>query len=99
MSIYPEIHLVVAHASQVVADIRAGLDLVQARYGRRLPSMLSVITGPSRTADIEKTLVLGAHGPRQLVGFLLDDEHPAAPDNSDEFGGGRVRGTTRLMLG
>jgi L-lactate dehydrogenase complex protein LldG len=35
--------------------------------------MLSVITGPSRTADIEKTLVLGAHGPKDLYVFLLDD--------------------------
>ena len=88
LSAYPEIHLVVAHCSQVVADIRPALELVQARYGRRLPSMLSLITGPSRTADIEKTLVLGAHGPRQLVVFLLDDELPAAEDNTDETAGG-----------
>jgi L-lactate dehydrogenase complex protein LldG len=83
LSAYPEIHLVVAHASQIVADIRPALDLIQKRYGRRLPSMLSLITGPSRTADIEKTLVLGAHGPRQLVVFLLEDEHQPpheAPD-------------------
>lgn len=80
LSAYPEIHLVVAHASQVVDDIRPALELVQARYGRRLPSMLSLITGPSRTADIEKTLVLGAHGPRQLVVFLLDDEPHPAPE-------------------
>jgi L-lactate dehydrogenase complex protein LldG len=41
--------------------------------------MVSTITGPSRTADIEKTLVLGAHGPRELWVFLLEDE---AHDNS-----------------
>jgi len=35
--------------------------------------MISLVTGPSRTADIEKTLVLGAHGPRELYLFLLDD--------------------------
>ena len=89
LSAYPERHLVVAHASQVVADIRPALAQAQARYGRRLPSMLSVITGPSRTADIEKTLVLGAHGPRQLVVFLLDDEGGAAageatPENATD---------------
>ncbi|MBC7447901.1 MAG: LUD domain-containing protein, partial [Hymenobacteraceae bacterium] len=77
-----------AHCSQVVADIRPALELMQRRYGRRLPSMLSLITGPSRTADIEKTLVLGAHGPRQLVVFLLDDELPAVEDNADETAGG-----------
>ncbi|MEJ7661726.1 MAG: LUD domain-containing protein [Hymenobacter sp.] len=43
--------------------------------------MTSLTTGPSRTADIEKTLVLGAHGPRRLVLFLLDDAPDAgAPD-------------------
>jgi len=35
--------------------------------------MISNITGPSRTADIEKTLVLGAHGPKELFVFLVDD--------------------------
>ncbi|MBC7447805.1 MAG: LUD domain-containing protein [Hymenobacteraceae bacterium] len=89
LSIYPEIHLVVAHTTQVVADIPPALEQVQGRYGRRLPSMLSLVTGPSRTADIEKTLVLGAHGPRQLVVFLLDDEHhagagtPSSIDSAD----------------
>jgi L-lactate dehydrogenase complex protein LldG len=37
--------------------------------------MISLITGPSRTADIEKTLVLGAHGPRELYVFLIDDQN------------------------
>jgi L-lactate dehydrogenase complex protein LldG len=35
--------------------------------------MISIISGPSRTADIEKTLVMGAHGPRELYVFLIDD--------------------------
>ena len=93
LSAYPEIHLVVAHASQVVADIKPALVQVQARYGRRLPSMLSLITGPSRTADIEKTLVLGAHGPRQLVVFLLDDEGAASAPPEAEW---RVESTPDL---
>ncbi|MBS4059767.1 MAG: LUD domain-containing protein, partial [Bacteroidetes bacterium] len=37
------------------------------------PSQLTVITGASRTADIEKTLVKGAHGPKELFVFLIDD--------------------------
>jgi L-lactate dehydrogenase complex protein LldG len=45
---------------------------VQERYGDQLPSMISMISGPSRTADIEKTLVLGAHGPKELVLFLVE---------------------------
>ncbi|RPD50136.1 hypothetical protein DNI29_04885 [Hymenobacter sediminis] len=78
LSIYPDQHLVVARTSQVVADIGDALKLMQQKYGAdKLPSMISLTTGPSRTADIEKTLVLGAHGPRSIVLFLLDDA-PAA---------------------
>ena len=74
LSIYPDQHLVLARPSQVVAEIGDALRGVQARYGPRLPSMVSLTSGPSRTADIEKTLVLGAHGPRRLVLFLLEEE-------------------------
>lgn len=74
LSIYPDQHLVLARPSQVVAEIGDALRVVQQRYGAQLPSMLSLTTGPSRTADIEKTLVLGAHGPRRLTLFLLEDD-------------------------
>ncbi len=83
LSVYPEIHLVVAHASQIVTDIKPALEMVRAQYGRNLPSMISLVTGPSRTADIEKTLVLGAHGPRQLVLFLIDDSPAQASAEAD----------------
>ena len=73
LSIYPEQHVVLARPRQVVAEIVEALAAAQGRYGTALPSMLSLTTGPSRTADIEKTLVLGAHGPRRLTLFLLED--------------------------
>jgi L-lactate dehydrogenase complex protein LldG len=73
LSIYPDQHIVLARPSQAVAEIGDALRAVQTRYGENLPSMLSLTTGPSRTADIEKTLVLGAHGPRRLTLFLLED--------------------------
>ena len=72
LSIYPDQHLVVARPSQVVAEIGDALQLMQARYGAAMPSMVSLTSGPSRTADIEKTLVLGAHGPRRIALFLLE---------------------------
>jgi len=78
LSIYPDQHLVLARPSQIVAEIGDALRAVQARYGATLPSMLSLTTGPSRTADIEKTLVLGAHGPRRLSLFLLEDDAETA---------------------
>ena len=54
-------------------DIRHGMTLVKEKYGVNIPSMLTTITGPSRTADIEKMLVLGAHGPKDLYVFLIED--------------------------
>jgi L-lactate dehydrogenase complex protein LldG len=63
--------VVVAEASQVVPDLGSSLALVQARHGKDMPSMLSYITGPSRTGDIERILVLGAHGPKELFLVLI----------------------------
>jgi L-lactate dehydrogenase complex protein LldG len=73
LTIYPPHHVVIAAASQVVRDIDDALKALKKLYPEQLPSMVSMITGPSRTADIEKTLVLGAHGPKRLTLFLLDD--------------------------
>jgi len=72
LSIYPPVHIVFAYTSQLVLDLKDGFKLLKYKYGDNVPSMVSVITGPSRTADIEKTLVLGAHGPKELFVFLID---------------------------
>ena len=72
LSIYPPVHIVLAYTSQLVLDLIDGFKLIKNKYGNNLPSMITTVTGPSRTADIEKTLVLGAHGPRELFVFLLD---------------------------
>ncbi|MGL5890227.1 MAG: LutC/YkgG family protein [Bacteroidia bacterium] len=66
-------HLVVARTSQLVEHVRDALKGLKARYPDGLPSMITTITGPSRTADIEKTLVQGAHGPKEIFVFLIDD--------------------------
>lgn len=73
MFVFPEVHIVIASASQVVEDIKDALSGMRNRYQNELPSQMTVITGPSRTADIEKTLVMGAHGPRELFVFMVDD--------------------------
>ena len=73
LSIYPHIHIVIAYTSQLVLDLKDGFKLLKEKYPESMPSMVSNITGPSRTADIEKTLVLGAHGPKELYVFLLED--------------------------
>jgi L-lactate dehydrogenase complex protein LldG len=72
LSIYPPVHIVLAYSSQLVTDLKDGFKLIKEKYKNQLPSMITTVTGPSRTADIEKTLVLGAHGPKELFVFLLD---------------------------
>lgn len=68
---YP-VHIVVAFARQVVPDISDALELMETRYGNELPSMINLNTGPSRTADIEKTLVVGVHGPKEVYCFYVN---------------------------
>ncbi len=70
---FPEIHIVIAKASQVVPEIKDALIGMKKKYVDNFPSQITVITGPSRTADIEKTLVMGAHGPKSLYVFMIDD--------------------------
>lgn len=69
LSCLPPHHVVLARRDQMVADLPAAFALIQSRYGADFPSMISFITGPSRTGDIERILVLGAHGPKRLTIF------------------------------
>jgi len=71
LSILPHVHIVVAALDQIVATLADALREATSRHAGRLPSMLSFITGPSRTGDIERILVLGAHGPKELVVVLV----------------------------
>lgn len=70
---WPEIHLVVAYASQLVPELKDAITGMRERYNGILPSIITLVSGPSRTADIEKTLVKGVHGPREIFVFYIDD--------------------------
>jgi len=70
---FPDVQLVMAYASQVVLSLKNAIQDIKLHYPDTLPSQLVFVTGPSRTADIEKTLVMGAHGPKELILFLIDD--------------------------
>jgi L-lactate dehydrogenase complex protein LldG len=74
MNVFPPIHIVLAKESQLVPYLEDAYINMQAKYDLHLPSMISLITGPSRTADIEKTLVLGVHGPKKLWVILVKDK-------------------------
>jgi L-lactate dehydrogenase complex protein LldG len=71
-SVYTPVHICIAKTSQVVYDVKDAIQFLQKKYGDNLPSMISFATGPSRTADIEKTLVVGVHGPKEVYCFMLD---------------------------
>jgi len=70
---WPEKHLVVAYASQLVPELKDAIIGMRERYNGVIPSMITLVSGPSRTADIEKTLVKGVHGPQEVFVFYIDD--------------------------
>lgn len=72
-SVYAPVHICIAFASQLVYDVNDALRNTQEKYKGSFPSLISFATGPSRTADIEKTLVVGVHGPKEVYCFLVDD--------------------------
>ena len=72
VSVYAPIHICIAYTDQLVYDIKEGLQLLREKYADNIPSMITFATGPSRTADIEKSLVVGVHGPKESYVFLLD---------------------------
>jgi L-lactate dehydrogenase complex protein LldG len=71
-SVYAPLHFCVAYTDQLVYDNRDALLMLREKYGAKLPSSISFATGPSRTADIEKTLVKGIHGPKDVYCFLIE---------------------------
>ena len=71
LSVLPPHHVVLARREQLIADLPAAFALLRQRYAPGYPSFASLITGPSRTGDIERILVLGAHGPKQLTVLCL----------------------------
>jgi L-lactate dehydrogenase complex protein LldG len=72
VSVYAPVHICIAYTSQLVYDIRDGLEMLTVKYKGQIPSFITLATGPSRTADIEKTLVVGVHGPKDVYVFLVD---------------------------
>ena len=73
-SVYAPIHVCVAYTSQLVYDIKDALQRIKTKYHDNIPSLITFATGPSRTADIEKTLVVGVHGPKEVYCFVVDDQ-------------------------
>jgi L-lactate dehydrogenase complex protein LldG len=72
VSVYAPIHICIAYTNQLVYDVKDALQSLKDKYTGNIPSLMTFATGPSRTADIEKTLVTGVHGPREVYCFLIE---------------------------
>jgi len=71
-NLLPDNALVVVAAERIVASYEDAFDLLRA--AQKMPRNVMLVTGPSRSADIEQTLELGAHGPRRLHVLIIDGE-------------------------
>ena len=71
-SVYAPVHICVAYSNQLVNDVKDALQLTKIKYADNFPSLVTFASGPSRTADIEKTLVTGVHGPKEVFCFFID---------------------------
>ena len=72
ISVYAPIHICIAYTNQLVYDVKDALQKIKEKYSNNIPSLITFATGPSRPADIEKTLVTGVHGPKEVYCFLID---------------------------
>ncbi len=71
-SVYAPIHICIAYSNQMMYDIKDALLFLKEKYSGNIPSLITFASGPSRTADIEKTLVTGVHGPKEVYCFLVE---------------------------
>jgi len=72
VSVYAPIHICIAYTNQLVYDLKDALQSIKERFDNNMPSLITFASGPSRTADIEKTLVTGVHGPKEVYLFLVE---------------------------
>jgi L-lactate dehydrogenase complex protein LldG len=67
LNFLPDVAVVVIKAADIAGDYETAWDKLREKFGvGQMPRTVNMVTGPSRTADIEQTLLLGAHGPRSL---------------------------------
>lgn len=73
LNFLPDNHIVVLSAADLEGDYESVFDRLRAKYGKgEMPRTVNMITGPSRSADIAQTMLLGAHGPRKLHIVIVD---------------------------
>ncbi|MEX2201249.1 MAG: lactate utilization protein [Dongiaceae bacterium] len=73
LAFLPETHFVLMRKDQIAGTLEAAFDRLRAAHGNTMPRAINFVTGPSRSADIEQTLQMGAHGPKRLHILLVDE--------------------------
>jgi L-lactate dehydrogenase complex protein LldG len=73
LNFLPDNHLVVLYRSAIVGVYEEAWKTLREKFGDTMPRTVNMITGPSRSADIEQKLQMGAHGPKKLVILLIND--------------------------
>jgi L-lactate dehydrogenase complex protein LldG len=82
LNFLPDLHIAVVDRADILPDYETLWDLLRGDYGDGLlPRTVNWITGPSRSADIEQLLLLGAHGPRRLHVIVVGQSEGAAPSS------------------
>jgi L-lactate dehydrogenase complex protein LldG len=72
LNFLPELHMIAIRRGDIVGSYEKAWSRFRSQYGRRkLPRTVNLISAPSRTADIEQTLIKGAHGPKELIVFII----------------------------
>lgn len=76
MSLAPPLHIALVHADTLHRDLHSAARME--RWGDGMPTNLVLVSGPSKTSDIQQTLAYGAHGPRRLWVVIVTDEQQGA---------------------
>ncbi|MEH6576586.1 MAG: lactate utilization protein [Amphritea sp.] len=74
LNFLPDNHLVILKRSTIVGVYEEAWKKLRNHFDGKMPRTVNMITGPSRSADIEQKLQMGAHGPKTLVIFLIKDD-------------------------
>jgi len=73
LNFLPETHIVVVDAKDLSGTYEELWTRLKAQYGETMPRTLNLVTGPSRSGDIEQTILMGAHGPKRLHIIVVDE--------------------------
>lgn len=90
LSSLAEVHVVIAGAQRVVPDLESAMAALREAYAGTVPRYVSLITGPSRSGDIEFKVVRGLHGPREVHVILLDREPGLESEGRLQIGRGEA---------